>query len=190
MLDKINILNHIDEILYRLTDENGTILYPTIEFEKERFNNIVSLTINDNVIYDNKNNKWYEFHKKSFNENGKKYIIEYLIDITLLKEKEKRYQTDSLTRVLTRAAILNKIQNELFNCFKDNIPFSIIIGDIDLFKEVNDTYGHIAGDKVLKEIGKIFLQHTTKENEYVGRYGGEEFLFFIKNCSEYKNFCQ
>ena len=72
MLDKINVLNHIDEILYRLTDENGTILYPTIEFEKERFNNIVSLTINDNVIYDNKNNKWYEFHKKSFNENGKK----------------------------------------------------------------------------------------------------------------------
>ncbi len=36
MLDKINILNHIDEILYRLTDENGNILYPTVEFEKEK----------------------------------------------------------------------------------------------------------------------------------------------------------
>ena len=167
MLDKINILNHIDEILYRLTDENGNILYPTVEFEKEKFNNIASLTMNDNVIYNDKYNKWYEFHKKSFSENGKKYVIEYLIDITLLKEKEKYYQTDSLTNVLTRATILNKVQNELFNCFKDNIPFSIIIGDIDLFKEAisNDLNTSnmitilydVLKDKSLTDAAKLYL---------------------------------
>ena len=79
--------------------------------------------------------------------------------------------------------MLEKLTQEVNECYKNKIPFSIVIGDIDFFKDVNDNYGHIAGDKVLNKIGNILLQNTIDSDALVGRYGGEEFLFFFKNTN-------
>ena len=59
----------------------------------------------------------------------------------------------------------------------------LILGDIDHFKIINDTYGHLVGDEVLVEISSVF-KHFVRETDYVCRWGGEEFLIFLKNCDD------
>lgn len=185
MLEQEKILKHIDELLYLITDVEGNTIYPLTEQEMNEFQDIMKNKQEDSIIYNCETQKWYQYYKKNIVSNDQTYYLEYLIDITDVKEKEKKYQIDTLTRVYTRANILNQISTELKDCYQKRIPFSIIIGDIDYFKEVNDTYGHIAGDEVLKQLGNIFLHHTTKNTEIVGRYGGEEFLFFLKDETQY-----
>ena len=59
----------------------------------------------------------------------------------------------------------------------------LILGDIDHFKIINDTYGHLVGDEVLIEISSVF-KHFVRETDYVCRWGGKEFLIFLKNCDD------
>ena len=61
---------------------------------------------------------------------------------------------------------------------REGLPVSIILADLDYFKRINDTYGHPAGDQVLKEAGAIF-QRMVRTYDWVGRYGGEEFLLIL-----------
>jgi len=96
--------------------------------------------------------------------------------------------TDSLTGVYNRKGlelflITAMRKYELF----DNYGFSIIIFDIDNFKRINDTYGHIFGDKVLKLICKIFIENT-EENDQIFRYGGEEFIILLHHVNKNEGF--
>ncbi|MDP4090167.1 MAG: GGDEF domain-containing protein, partial [Bacillota bacterium] len=60
-------------------------------------------------------------------------------------------------------------------------PISVIMADIDFFKNVNDNYGHIYGDKVLKDFSSLITKNIRKNNDWVGRYGGEEFFVVLNN---------
>lgn len=102
-------------------------------------------------------------------------------DIELL---EKASLTDQLTQLYNRRALDNKLE-ELFNNFERyKTVFSVIIIDIDHFKQVNDTHGHDVGDSVLKEFAKI-LRQSIRKTDVVGRWGGEEFLIICPetNCA-------
>lgn len=81
---------------------------------------------------------------------------------------------DYLTGVMTR----ENFEDVMSGYLKKNFNFIIIIGDVDNFKMVNDTYGHRAGDQVLKSIGKI-LNNSVRNTDIVGRYGGEEFIICL-----------
>ena len=85
--------------------------------------------------------------------------------------KEAAYK-DSLTNLNNRRS-LESISD--YDC--------LILGDIDHFKIINDTYGHLVGDEVLVEISSVFRQFI-RETDYVCRWGGEEFLIFLKNCDD------
>lgn len=87
------------------------------------------------------------------------------------KYKEMAYK-DTLTSLNNRRS-LESISD--YDC--------LILGDIDHFKIINDTYGHIVGDEVLVEISSVF-KHFVRETDYVCRWGGEEFLIFLKNCDD------
>ena len=96
--------------------------------------------------------------------------------------------TDSLTGIYNRKGLefyltTAKKKYELF----DNYHYSIILFDIDNFKKINDTYGHVFGDKVLKLISKIFVKNINK-NDQVFRYGGEEFIVLLQNVDEKQGF--
>lgn len=67
-----------------------------------------------------------------------------------------------------------------------NEPFSVLMLDIDFFKHTNDTYGHIAGDTVLKELGNILNSFASEEDALVGRVGGEEFCILLRGYSKEK----
>ena len=66
---------------------------------------------------------------------------------------------------------------------RDETPLSVMIIDLDHFKNVNDTYGHDVGDIVLKAIGEL-LKNTCRGSDFVARFGGEEFVVLLSNCNK------
>ena len=89
---------------------------------------------------------------------------------------------DSLTGLYSRWYYEERFKEEFEKAIRYKMPISYIIGDIDSFKKVNDTYGHQTGDEVLKEISKLFLS-ATRKFDIVARYGGEEFSIILPNTN-------
>lgn len=96
----------------------------------------------------------------------------------LFKEAEELARKDGLTGLYLRRYFLSRLNDELIRAARYNDRFSVIMFDIDFFKKVNDTYGHITGDFILKEIARI-ISDTVAEQGLCSRWGGEEFLVFI-----------
>ena len=101
-------------------------------------------------------------------------------------EKQKLFHHQSITDTLTGLYNLRHILDEGERIFKQakksRLPIAILIFDIDHFKLVNDTFGHSAGDAVLRALGDIFRQ-SVRETDLVARYGGEEFVAILPNTS-------
>lgn len=89
---------------------------------------------------------------------------------------------DFLTNLLNRSEILAALEREFARAERDEKPTTVILADIDHFKQVNDTLGHAAGDEVLKEIASR-LKVDLRPYDVVGRYGGEEFLLILPGCT-------
>lgn len=85
---------------------------------------------------------------------------------------------DDLTGVWNHRIIIERLRQEVDRSRREGNPLSVILVDLDHFKNVNDTFGHPAGDLVLKEVAAIF-QHSVRSYDWVGRYGGEEFLLIL-----------
>ncbi|PLX66924.1 MAG: hypothetical protein C0602_10885 [Denitrovibrio sp.] len=110
------------------------------------------------------------------NRSGEKYGYAAIRqDITAKKELERISVTDRLTGVYNRMKLDSVIQTEHQRYTRYGELYSIILMDIDKFKSVNDTYGHLVGDYVLKELANIVPQYL-RETDIFGRWGGEEFL--------------
>lgn len=90
--------------------------------------------------------------------------------------------TDNLTQISNRAAYSNHIQKLKENTVDINI--AIVLFDIDNFKQINDTCGHLAGDKVLQSCAKMLCEVFSKTGCYVYRIGGDEFAVICENISE------
>lgn len=86
---------------------------------------------------------------------------------------------DSLTGIYNRRYINEKLPLDLINANLSDYSISIIMVDIDFFKKVNDTYGHLIGDCVLKGFAATLKRSLKRENDWVARYGGEEFLICL-----------
>jgi two-component system cell cycle response regulator len=89
---------------------------------------------------------------------------------------------DSLTGLLNREAILDVLQKECRRAFRSKSPLAVIMADVDRFKNVNDTHGHLAGDAVLREAARRMFT-SLRSYDSVGRYGGEEFLVIVPGCN-------
>jgi diguanylate cyclase (GGDEF)-like protein len=89
---------------------------------------------------------------------------------------------DPLTKLYNRRYFRLYSDNIIANAKKHNIPICILMFDLDDFKQVNDTYGHNIGDKVLIEVANL-LQRLISNNDIVCRYGGEEFVIMFKNST-------
>lgn len=88
---------------------------------------------------------------------------------------------DALTGLLNRGTVIERLGDQLALSARTGQPLSVVIADLDFFKVINDSYGHLAGDEVLRE-ASARLQSATREGDSVGRYGGEEFLFVLYPC--------
>ena len=89
--------------------------------------------------------------------------------------------TDPLTGLLNRQAFEFLFQQAMLDSERRGSPLCAILFDVDYFKMVNDNYGHLAGDRILRQIADIVRQ-TLRESDIVTRWGGEEFLVLLKDC--------
>jgi diguanylate cyclase (GGDEF)-like protein len=93
---------------------------------------------------------------------------------------EAMSRTDSLTGLLNRRAFLEECERELHRAARGGQPCSVVMIDLDHFKQINDRYGHGAGDELLKS-GAMSLRSVLRAEDLVARWGGEEFVFFLPN---------
>ncbi len=91
--------------------------------------------------------------------------------------------TDELTHLFNRREFMVRLEQELLRSRRSNKPFSVIMADIDNFKDINDSYGHTTGDMVLTELAQIFM-NITRDIDVVARYGGEEFIFLLPGAPD------
>jgi len=95
------------------------------------------------------------------------------------REQMRHYaEHDDLTGLWNHRIIIERLRQEVDRASREGSPIALILVDLDYFKRVNDTFGHMAGDLVLREIGAIF-QRSVRSYDWVGRYGGEEFLLIL-----------
>jgi two-component system, cell cycle response regulator len=111
-----------------------------------------------------------------------KRILDLQEQLVSARESMRHAAThDSLTGLMNRGEILGMLQRELERGRRERTPVGVILGDVDHFKSVNDTLGHLFGDEALREIGRR-LRAQLRVYDGVGRYGGEEFLMILPNC--------
>ena len=123
------------------------------------------------------------------------YIIPLLVGITFgavislvinlhnaLREKERELRelasTDSLTGLLNRRTLMELLRIEVSRARRKGTPLSIAVVDLDDFKHINDTYGHVVGDKALIELTKV-MRRNLRATDLIGRFGGEEFIIVM-----------
>jgi len=109
-------------------------------------------------------------------------IVELQEELMLAREALREQAThDGLTGLLNRSAIMEVLHNEMARSQRGSQPLSILMVDLDHFKLVNDEFGHLAGDAVLRE-ASARMRAVVRRYDSVGRYGGEEFLVVLPGC--------
>lgn len=114
-------------------------------------------------------------------------VIETLQDISERKKLEEELArlatTDALTGLYNRHRFNELLEQEVARARRYHTPLSLIMFDLDYFKNVNDTYGHAVGDQVLQEVAKV-IRENVRATDWVGRWGGEEFLVLCPEATE------
>ncbi|WNC71635.1 diguanylate cyclase [Thalassotalea psychrophila] len=114
----------------------------------------------------------FQFFSTEFN-----HLVNTVKDQQL--QLEKLSTTDSLTQVPNRLAFEQHFAKEWAHLHRNNIPFAIVMCDIDYFKKYNDSLGHLQGDEALKQVAKALAMSSRRINDIVARYGGEEFVILF-----------
>lgn len=194
------VLNLFPEILMELTDtgkaqfilwvnekalsvfNEGLLDRPVTDLvPAERWNDIHETLLKtgkvEDVIFKNNENVYQlsGFYVTTDSEIEKGRIQLILRDIT---EEVKLAVTDTLTNIYNRRFMNDFMMKEIHRSDRKERRFTIVMSDVDNFKGINDTYGHLAGDMVLKYLTRL-LANQLRQSDVVGRYGGEEFLIIM-----------
>ena len=117
----------------------------------------------------------------------KKVLIAHMRDlrelksaVNMMRRMEEAAYIDPLTEAYNRRYFMEKATKELYSSNQNNHSFVIIMVDLDFFKKINDVFGHLAGDNVLK-IAVSRMRHVVKQDTLIARYGGEEFILMLSS---------
>ncbi|NLK71444.1 MAG: diguanylate cyclase [Clostridiales bacterium] len=120
------------------------------------------------------------------NNDGNTRILKSIRDVTEERKIQQKLKflatTDYLSGVYNRAEFMNLAKREFSRAKRNNDELSLLIMDLDDFKKINDTFGHAAGDEMIREMGSI-IKSSFRKSDIAGRIGGEEFAVVLKNAS-------
>ena len=127
---------------------------------------------------------WLDLSARVVELDGELALYINLHNMTEQKETEERLfkqaSTDTLTGLYNRRQFEAMVAQAVASSKRNQTPYCVMMSDIDHFKSVNDTYGHEAGDIVLKEVANL-MKTTFRSSDIIGRFGGEEFVIFFNN---------
>ena len=120
----------------------------------------------------------------SYNESKVQSLFEQTQDHRRrLNDQERQMFLDNLTRVYNRAALNDRLEHEYRRWLRYQHPLCVALLDIDQFRELNDSYGHLAGDKVLKILARTIRQNLA-DTDFIARFGGDAFMLILPDVSE------
>lgn len=128
-----------------------------------------------------------KYVSEAFLQDGDKIVVgEHLLRFEMLDEIDREFQRqihrllvhDELTGLLTSKSFFSELKREAARAETENRPFCVLMMDIDHFKEVNDTYGHLVGSQNLEEVGAC-ITRALRAGDVAARFGGEEFAAFL-----------
>lgn len=99
-----------------------------------------------------------------------------------LKTMEEKSQRDGLTKLYNRCYVTEVMKHYETRFIRNGLNYSVLFFDVDGFKEINDKYGHLSGDKLLETFAQI-LRQNSRNSDVIGRYGGDEFLILMPNTN-------
>jgi len=130
-----------------------------------------------------------EVHSGSIMIEGKKMLFSIIHDITERKQAEKKIKYlayfDSLTTLPNRKMFSEELNQAISKAKKNNLKFALFFMDLDSFKDVNDSFGHLAGDQLLLKIAER-LKKNLREDSKIFRLGGDEFAIIVEDTSTYQ----
>jgi diguanylate cyclase (GGDEF)-like protein len=113
---------------------------------------------------------------------GRSILIQDITDNVILMQKlEEAAFTDGLTGLFNRRRFMELAIEGIEKSKQQLLPYSVLMFDLDFFKKINDTYGHLAGDEMLRCVAKE-VRRTVRATDIFGRYGGEEFVIFMSGA--------
>lgn len=126
----------------------------------------------------------------ALNDGDKIVIGDHLFRFDLLDEIDREFQQqihrliahDELTGLLTSKSFFSELRREAARAEAESRPFCVLMMDLDHFKEVNDTYGHLVGSKTLEETGRV-IKEALRAGDVASRFGGEEFAAFLLDAN-------
>ncbi len=199
-----DILNFLPEMIMEIIDDGKQIIIWANERTLDRFGtNIINSPVTDfipadkwSMIYNTlskfgraenikfkKDDNIYEISGFFINTEEVLYTGKMHLIIRDITDEVKLYITDPLTGLYNRRFLNEILHKELELSKRYNRQLSLAIADVDNFKKINDTYGHIAGDTVLKAIAETVLKNI-RESDIASRYGGEEFVIIMSQTDK------
>jgi len=186
-------LHYANQYLFYSEKSRESVEKLKLQYEKERLQNLKELTLREKKIgvLEAKRNRLIQFFLISFlgivllilwilyhSFKSKKNANELLNTLNLRLRIQSR--TDTLTGLPNRRSMIDELEVECSRYDRNESDFTLLMVDIDDFKEINDTCGHEAGDEVLKAVSQVF-QENVRQADSVCRWGGEEFLFLFRD---------
>jgi two-component system cell cycle response regulator len=180
------ILGRAVEADVRVNDFRASRLHARISVERDPQENIVRYAICDLESTNGTLLNGQTITKAFLNEGDKVTIGDHLFRFEMLDEIDREFQQqihrllahDELTGLLTSKSFFSELRREAARVQEDVRPFCVLMMDLDYFKLVNDSYGHLVGSQTLEEMGGV-IKSALRAGDVAARFGGEEFAAFL-----------
>lgn len=170
--DSVNYNNDNQDLNFRIGKAQTHHCKYSLDLQGEKLGDIVC-----------SRNKPFSIRETNLIERLLSLLIYPLRNALLYHKALTQARRDPLTEICNRAAFDEAIEKEYSSYRRHQADFSLMVIDIDHFKAVNDTHGHIAGDKVLKSVANL-IRSSIRRSDEVFRYGGEEFVVILSNTKQ------